>query len=333
MKQNPCKKTSKTSMFLDIPSPIPYSSRNYSPGINKSYQGLKQKSRQYKSPQSTPTTSPMPSKTISMDDFSQYFSEKSNRTRESSSFLKQTILNQEKRIQLLERENKLMFQNKIPNNFEKELAKKDEAIRKLENHLQYYKEIASEKAENDKLLDTLVEKDNKILKYEQEILEYQQKNEEYKGLIQELRQENLKLTEKTKLNSHFLNKEECEILLRQIQDLEVSLELQAIETKKLKDENFKFKNENSVGSTMYFSQDINKIKREMNKLVRLLEDIQQGKEICLKGLLGIEQEWKLNPVQQLTSDLQSIKSDLNSVFNIISDLHAEQYANFVCKNQ
>ena len=113
----------------------------------------------------------------------------------------------------------------------------------------------------------------------------------------------------------------------------MNLEVQARDNKLLKEENLKFKNELSSGSLVYFSQDINKIRREMSKLVKVLEDVAHGKEITLKGLLGIDNEWKSDPVQQLSADILSIKHDLNKVLGMISDMHAEQCANFVCKNQ
>ncbi len=122
--------------------------------------------------------------------------------------------------------------------------------------------------------------------------------------------------------------------------MEVTLELQAKENKELKELNKGLKEENSryekevrPGSLMYFSQDLNKIKREMSKLARILDDFVQGKEFTLKGLLGIENEWKNDPVQQISMDIQSVKSDLNHVLTVISDIHAEQCANIVCRNQ
>ena len=312
-------------------SPISFASRAFSPGI-KPHQQLPPRSRQYKSPNSTPTTSPIPSKVLSMEEFSQCFSEKKN-NKDSIYYFKQKIIMQDRRIQVLEEENKKLSQMKVPENWEKELIKRNDDMRKLENQLKYYKELAAERTDNDRLLDTIVEKDNKIAKLESELLEYKQKFEDLDRNILTFKKDNKMLLESMESHKKCLKRDECEMLLNQIQELEINLEVQARDNKLLKEENLKFKNELSSGSLVYFSQDINKIRREMSKLVKVLEDVAHGKEITLKGLLGIDNEWKSDPVQQLSADILSIKHDLNKVLGMISDMHAEQCANFVCKNQ
>lgn len=315
-------------------SPISYASRVHSPGVSRSINLLPPRSRQYKSPNSTPTTSPMPSKLLSFDEVSQCYSDKKeSKPKDYSYYLKQKIQIQEKRIQLLEEENKRLASLKIPENWEKELIKRNDDIRKLENQLKYFKELASEKSESDRLLDTIVEKENKISQLELEISELNQKILESERKIDGLNKENKNLLQAQDNHENCLRKEECEILLNQIQELEDSLEKQAIESKALKEENHKLKTEIQPGSLMYFSQDINKIRREMNKLARILEDFVAGKELTLKGLLGLDGEWKGEPIKQISIDIQSIKTDLNTILGIISDVHAEQCANIVCKTQ
>ena len=206
-------------------------------------------------------------------------------------------------------------------------------MRKLENQLKYYKELATERNESDRLLDTIVEKDNKIAQLEAELLEVKQQSEELEKTLGIFKQDNSKLLQSLESHKKCLKREECEILLNQIQELEVSLEIQSRDNKILKEENIKIRNETNIGSLLYFSQDINKIKREMSKLVQILEDFINGKELTLKGLLGIDNEIKPDPVQQLSTDILKIKTDLNKVLCMISDLHAEQCANSLCRNQ
>jgi phage-related protein len=111
------------------------------------------------------------------------------------------------------------------------------------------------------------------------------------------------------------------------------LEYQAEINKQLREENLKLSRETQTGSLAYFSQDIHKIKREMGKLTSLMQDFVQGKEITLKSLLGLESDPKTDALKQITSDIQSIKSDLNTVLGLISDIHAEQFTNVICRNQ
>jgi DNA repair exonuclease SbcCD ATPase subunit len=315
---------------ISAPSAISYMSRGYSPTTPKSV-NQPHKLKNYKSPQSTPTTSPIPLKFLSAEEISQCLSKKNNeKPKETISMLRQQLKIQLKKIDSLEEENRRLTQIKISGNWEKELIKRTDEIRKLENQLKYYKELAAESSDYDKLLDTIVEKDNKIQKLESENSDFKQLVQEQEKVINKLKTETKNLKETEENHSKCLKREEYEELMIQIQELEINLEAQARENKNLKE---KFNSELQNGSLIYFSQDISKIKKEMNKLSRVLQDIQQGKELSLKSLLGLDNDWKPNPVQKLSSDIQSIKNDLNTVLAIISDFHAENCGNIICRNQ
>lgn len=318
---------------LECPFPISHSLKNHSSGLSSSMNLVPPKNRQYRSPNSTPTTSPVPLKMLSCDELSQCFTKKESTTKDHTYYLKQKIQIQEKRIQLLEEENKRLVLLKNPENWEKELIKRNDDMRKLENKLRYYKNLASERNESDRLQNTAIEKDNKIANLEAELNDCKRKIIEYEKRIEELNKENTKIIQIKGNHENCLKKEECEILLNQIQDLEKALEMQALESKNLKEENYKLKTDAGPGSLLYFSQDINKIRREMNKLARILEDFIAGKEITLKILLGMDSEWKGEPIKQVFNDVQYIKGDLSKILAIISDIHAEHCGNIVCKNQ
>lgn len=291
--------------------------------------GLPPKTRHYKSPSSTPTNSPMLLKD-SFSDISHSFSDtKDTKSKDQIYYLHQKLMIQEKRIQLLEEENKRLNSIKTSDFWEKELVKRNDEVRKLENQLKYFIEISNQSVFDDKQLE-LIEKDKRILQLEKESIEDKNK---IKGLEESLMVKDNELKKSKQINNNLLKKEECEILMQQIQELEISLEYHAEVNKKLKEENEKLVQGAQMGSLMYFCQDIHKIKREMNKLVTLMKDFIEGKEITLKYLLGLEPDIKAEPLKQISQDLQSIKSDLNTVLGLISDIHADQYANVVCRNQ
>ena len=118
-------------------SHLQYMSRADSPMINKVFP----KSRQYKSPDSTPTTSPMPSKIVSHEEVFQCFTKKTSK--DPNFYLKQKIEIQEKKIQLLEEENKRLANMKKPEYWEKELLKRNGDMRKLEEQVRYYMGIVA----------------------------------------------------------------------------------------------------------------------------------------------------------------------------------------------
>ena len=115
---------------------------------------------------------------------------------------------QDRRIQVLEEENKKLSQMKVPENWEKELIKRNDDMRKLENQLKYYKELAAERTDNDRLLDTIVEKDNKIAKLESELLEYKQKFEDLDRNILTFKKDNKMLLESMESHKKCLKRDE-----------------------------------------------------------------------------------------------------------------------------
>src|SRR5574343_126013 len=104
--------------------------------------------------------------------------------------------------------------------------------------------------------------------------------------------------------------------MRQIQELEVTLEIQAKQFAEINLENEKLRKDVNVASLSYFAQDIGKIKVEMGKLMIVVEDFV-----------------KVETVKQISNDIVSIKGDLNKILNIITDFHAEQSANMACRTQ
>jgi hypothetical protein len=291
--------------------------------------GLPPKMRHHKSPSTTPTGSPMLPKP-NFEDLSNSFSDlKDSPTKDQLYYLKQKILIQEKRIQLLEEENKRLNSTRKGDYWEKELIKRNDEVRKLENQLKYFMGLNQPCAEEHSF-DLIVEKDRKISELEEDLMESKLKIKSLESLLKEAQNQHL---QKVKESSQFLKKEECEILMNQIQELEISLEYQAEVNKQLKEENLILTRETQTGSLTYFSQDIHKIRREMGKLTSLMQDFVQGKEITLKSLLGLGPDPKSEPLKQISMDIQSIKSDLNVVLGLISDIHAEQFANVVCRNQ
>lgn len=292
--------------------------------------GLPPKMRHHKSPSLTPTGSPMLPKP-NFEDLSNSFTELGESpSKDQVFYLKQKISIQEKRISLLEEENKRLSGTKKADFWEKELIKRNDEVRRLESQLKYYMQVSQHSAE-DKNWDLLMEKDQRIAELEQDVRGCQEKISLLETSLKQVHSDHQKKIHET--NSKFLKKEECEILMNQIQELEVSLEYQAEINKQLREENLKLSRETQTGSLAYFSQDIHKIKREMGKLTSLMQDFVQGKEITLKSLLGLESDPKTDALKQITSDIQSIKSDLNTVLGLISDIHAEQFTNVICRNQ
>ena len=285
------------------------------------------RARRYKSPDSTPTTSPMPSRLVTSEEVSTCFSEQKGK---EQYYFKQKLTLQEKRIQHLELENKRLSSQHRSDNWESEMHKKNEEIRKLENQLKYYMELAADNSDKEDLIAKVAEKEEKIEDLTKDLNKLNQILEEFEVKYLKVLRENDQLKENEKM---FLKKEECDTLMRQIQELEVSLEIQAKEFGEVKLENEKLKKDVNVASLSYFAQDIGKIKAEMNKLLIIVEDFVKGKEISLKGLLGVVDAGKAEPVKQISNDIVSIKGDLNKVLNIITDFHAEQSANIACRSQ
>ena len=121
--------------------------------------------------------------------------------------------------------------------------------------------------------------------------------------------------------------------MQQIQELEHNLDILSLENKSLKTELAKYTNELSFNSLVFFTHDVHKIRKDVGKIFTVLSDSLNGREISLKDLLGIDEEKNLEPTQQLTVDIQRIKSDINSILNIISDFHADQCSSVACRNQ
>ena len=285
------------------------------------------RARHYKSPNSTPTTSPMPSRQVTTEEVSTCFSDKKVK---EQYYYKQKITQQEKRIQILELENKKLSNHHQPDYWDNEMHKKNDEMRKLENQLKYYMELAADNNDKENLIVEISEKDKKIEDLTKDLETMNENLEDLKIKYLKVVKSNEKLKENEKM---FLKKEECDTLMRQIQELEVTLEIQAKQFAEINLENEKLRKDVNVASLSYFAQDIGKIKVEMGKLMIVVEDFVKGKEISLKGLLGVVDFVKVEPVKQISNDIVSIKGDLNKILNIITDFHAEQSANMACRTQ
>ena len=285
------------------------------------------RARHYKSPDSTPTTSPMPSRQVTSEEVSTCFSDKKVK---EQYYYKQRVTLQEKRIQILESENKRLTSQHQPDYWDIEMHKKNDEMKKLENQLNYYMELAADNSDKENLIAEISEKDKKIEGLSKELEKMSQNLDELEIKYLKVLKDNEKLKENEKM---FLKKEECDCLMRQIQELEVSLEIQAKQFGEINLENEKLRKDVNVASFSYFAQDIGKIKAEMSKLMIVVEYFVKGKEISLKGLLGVVDTGKVEPVKQISNDIVSIKGDLNKILNLITDYHAEQSANTACHSQ
>ena len=305
-------------------SPLAFMHRTESPGTSVVFKHNKQ----YKSPDSTPTTSPVPMKGVSYEEVNRCYSAKKGKGQ--SVYLLQKIAIQDKRIKLLEEENKRLANCRNPESWEKELQKRNGEIRKLEEQVKYYKEIGAENRDLEKMNEEIERREYKIAELTRELDESESKNrrlrEKYKSVVREKE----KIVEEQK---YTLKKEECELLLTQIQEMELGVKYQEKVNNDLKEEIEKMKKDLTPGTFNYFALDISKIRVEMHKLATIVNDFAKGKEITLKGLLGLDTGAKLEPVKQLSDDIMSIKSDLSKVLTLISDFHAEQFADMACRTQ
>ena len=308
---------------ISTPSPISFCSKNFSPIQNQSRDSKIAKSK-YKSPNSSPISSPLPLKKSNGDQLSQCLSEKKIiKSTELINKLNHKLLIREKRINLLEEENKKLNSLKTSETWGKELAKRNEDIRKLENQLKYYK------------LCEIIEKQNKKISELEIIIKenHKQRCEDHDAIIKDLKNDNVKLISTLAMHDTCLKRDECEILHRQIQELELNLERHTKENIGLKEEIKKYSQALPLGSLVYFIQDVGKIKKEVGKLLAIAEDLRLGQDITIKGLLGIEHEKVQDPAVQLSNDIFCIKRDLNKIFIMISDFHAAECATNICRNQ
>ena len=200
-----------------------------------------------------------------------------------------------------------------------------EHIQKLEIQVRYYKSLVSQSPESEKLLQIIENQTNEIAYLQNQLkLSKPQKSDKHKKLISELKSDNISLIEKL---GHFRELLEKSRLKYEKSKKEKNFFCEELE---------KLKNQNKglpAGALGYFVQDIWKIRREVGKLKRLVEDLHEGKELSLKGLLGIDVEQFKDPPLQIAGDLLSIKSDLNRISNVISDVHASNCAEIMCKPQ
>jgi DNA repair exonuclease SbcCD ATPase subunit len=269
-------------------------------------------SKNYRSPESTPVSSPVPCRTVSSQEIFEYFPENTSKQTEIIIFLKQRIQSQDKRINSLEEENKKLS-HMLWKNWELEASK----LKNDQKTLDSIKNIR----ENNNLSDEIAKKDKKIANLDMKILKYKQKCEKYEKIITKLKNETIKQPDK-----------EIDTLSIKIKDLEYIIELKNKENKDLKAEYSEYHKKNSE-ILKKMSTDISKIQRETQKLLKILENIKLAKEISLQGLLGIETDRKHDNADQINQDIQSIKSNMNKVLNLLSDIIAEQYGNTACNNQ
>ena len=207
-------------------------------------------------------------------------------------------------------------------------------LQKLEIQVRYYKSLISQSPESQKLLEIIEKQTNEIAYIQNQLkLSSPQKCEKHKKLISELKSDNISLIEKLEQSKIFPNKEEWRFLLRKIEGLREKYEIVKKEKIFFSDELEKVKKELPAGALGYFVQDVWKIRREVGKLKCLVEDLYEGKEFSLKGLLGIDVEEFKDPALQIAGDIFNIKSDLNRISNIISDVRASNCAEIMCKPQ
>ena len=310
-------------------TPISFSSVRTSPIPREA--ALYQLSGGYKSPRSTPTGGAIVHRP-SIDSYLQCYSEQKIAKVDTLAHLKQKLKLKDKQIQILEEENKKLLKMKNPEKWEKELVKRNEEVRKLETFVRYLRELANKDVDSFKLLQIVETQSRKIT--ELEIL-----NEKFKDMktdelilnISALEIENQKL--KKKLEEFQVGICMVEDLKTEVGKLENKLKVVSNEKLSILEELAKIKCNNSPGSIVSIMQDIWKIRKEVNKFLKIVEDLHKGKEISLRGLLGIDTEKFDEPSLQLYNDIQKIKSDLNRMSLIIAEIHATQSADLVCRSQ
>lgn len=310
-------------------SPVSFTSIALSPIPTRPSQLLKK--TEYKSPNTTPTNSYQRN---SIDESINYTEKKNIPQKDSLSKLTQKLWLKEKQIRILEEENKRLAKIKNVEKWEKELVIRTQDVRKLEFQVNYYKNILKDKVDSVKLIEKIEFQGKKIIELEILIEELQSGHCKFhESEIKDLKNDNITLISALNQFSNSPSKEDWEKLLKKQKDTEKNNEFLFAEKNNLMEELQRFKRELPPGSLIYFSQDISKIKKEVNKLAKIGLDVQNGKEISLKHLLGIDIEYNNDPGQQLCKDIQSIKQDLNSISNVISDLLAGHCAEIVCKTQ
>ena len=310
-------------------SPVSFSSIALSPIPNRHSQLSKR--TEYKSPNTTPTNL---CQRKSIDESINYTEKKSMPRNESLSKLSQKLLLKERQIRILEDENKRLTKIKDVEKWEKELVVRNQDVRKLEFQVNYYKTILKDKVDSTKLIEKIESQCKKIIELEILIEELQSGHcKSHESEIRDLKNDNITLISALNEYSASPTKEDWEKLSKKLKDSKKNSEFLVTEKNNLMEELQRFKRELPPGSLIYFSQDISKIKKEVNKLAKIGLDVQNGKEISLKHLLGIDIEYNNDPGQQLCKDIQSIKQDLNSISNVISDLLAGHCAEIVCKTQ
>lgn len=327
MKQASPKATVEFS--LSTQSPVSFSSIALSPIPSRS--SLISSKAIYKSP----NTSPMNLQSRkSIEEPTSLTQRKSSPKKDSYSSLTQKLNLKEKQIRLLEEENKRLSKIKSVEKWEKELNCRNQEVRKLEFQVNYYKTILKDKIDSAKLLEKIETQSKKIVELEIQVEEFKSgRCTSHEDEIKNLKSDNIILINQL---SQFLSgpsKEDWENLIKKLKTSEKSYEFVCNERNSLMEEIQRIKKELPPGSLIYFSQDISRIKKEVSKLAKIAHDVQNGKEISLKNLLGIEIEHNTDPGQQLCKDIQCIKQDLNNISNIISDVLAGHCAEIICTTQ
>lgn len=314
---------------ISTQSPVSFSSIALSPIPSRS--SLISSKTTYKSPNTSPINSASKKST---DDPPSLTKRNPSPKRDSFSSLSQKLSLKEKQIRLLEEENKRLTKLKTAEKWEKELITRNQEVRKLEFQVNYYKSILRDKVDSAKLLETVEAQSKKIVELEILLDEFRSgRCTIHEDEISELKSDNIILINQINQFLSGPSKEDWENLMKKLKNSEKSYEFVCNERNSLMEEIQRIKKELPPGSLVYFSQDISRIRKEVNKLAKIASDVQNGKEISLKNLLGIENEYGNDPAQQLCKDIQCIKQDLNCISNIISDVLAGHCAEIICRTQ
>lgn len=286
-----------------------------------------------KSPISTPTSITIAQRPSIDTDFQSTSDQGiSMKPEDSYSKLSVRLKLKEKQIKILEEENKKLSNMKSSENWEKELIKRNDEVRKLEALVVYFRDLIAQNADSYKLLQVIEAQSRKITELESQVEDLKaEKLGEYQKNLVKLEADNFRL--RKNLSSRSFSVEDYEKLMKKIEDLEKDYKSVCKEKLELIDQLAKLKLNSSPNSMLTIMQDIWKIRKEINKLLGIVENIHKGKEISLKGLLGIDFEQFSEPSLQLYNDVQKIKSDLNKISTILSDFHATQCADLICTPQ
>ena len=207
----------------------------------------------------------------------------------------------------------------------REVVKKNEEIRKLQDKVRYFQ------VESSYHIETEVGKLREVFEIEKEIVEnkfkaYIEKEKQLVTLIKGLEKENYELKgEKNKVDTEYMGNH-----LKEIESLQNSL----------KEENQDLKQQLEIirrGSNLHdlalLSPDIHQIAFQIHQLLIVLQNLRANREISISLILQTDDSSPISSSKQLIYDVASLKNDINLIKEAISDYYAENVGSSMCAVQ